>query len=363
MNTATAIINSTALIKNYQYLKRVSNTEVMGVLKANAYGHGAIGVARILRSAGMNWIGVATIAEAIEIRESGDSGRILAWLYQVEPETISQALLHNIDLAIFDAAQINPISHIVSEQGNLRIHLHVDTGMSRGGLAASDALTAAAVVQSHSNLTLVGCFTHLVSSEFPDNEIVNNQLMQFRSIKNDFSLAGQKDVLFHIANSGGAINYDVSDFDFVRSGISLYGIDPADNVNPNLIPVMQLVAPVIQIKHLQISTGIGYGHTFITDSDERVALVPIGYADGIPRTASGKAEVWLNGSKRKVLGTISMDQIVISASESDKVGDLVTIFGESSKGFPSVIDLAKSAGTISYEVLVRIGQRVFRDYV
>ena len=363
METATAIINSKALVSNYQYLKKVSGTEVMGVLKANAYGHGAAGVARILRRAGMTWFGVATVAEAIALRESGDTGRILAWLYQVDPKVISQAVENDIDLAIFDASQIKAISLLVGYERKLRIHLHLDTGMSRGGISPSDALTAAAVIAAEKNLTLVGCFTHLVSSEFPDQAVVQQQITNFRKIKADFAAAGLTQVLFHIANSGGAINYDVSDFDFVRSGISLYGIDPADKPNDQLSPVMRLIAPVIQLKTLTPTTGIGYGHTYITQGEQRVALVPIGYADGLPRTASGAAEVMLNKTIRKVLGTISMDQIVIEAVATDSLGDEVTIFGDPAHGYLSVIELAKAGGTISYEILVRIGERVVRNYV
>ena len=363
METAAAYINSKSLVDNYQYLRRASGTDVMGVLKANAYGHGAVGVARILRRAGMNWFGVATIAEAIELREAGDTGRILAWLYQVDPKLIGLAVEHQIDIGIFDASQLKPISLIVGPERSLNVHLHLDTGMSRGGITPTDALTAAAVIAAEGNLNLVGCFTHLVSSEYVDQPIVKQQLETFREIMKDFKTAGLTEVLFHIANSGGAINYEVSDFDFVRSGISLYGIDPADKPNPDLAPVMRLVAPVIQLKTLTETTGIGYGHTYVTESSQRVALVPIGYADGIPRTASGKLAVQLNGSMRDVLGTISMDQIVIAAEKTDSLGDEVTIFGDPKFGYPSVIDLAVAAGTISYEVLVRIGDRVERIYV
>lgn len=363
METSTAVINSKSLISNYNYLKQVSGTDVMGVLKANAYGHGAVGVARILRRAGMKWFGVATVAEAVELRESGDTGKILAWLYRVDPKSISQAIEHDIDLAIFDASQLKAISLLVGYDRKLQIHLHLDTGMARGGIAPSDALTAAAVIAAEKNLNLAGCFTHLVSSEVVNDPTVNQQLVKFREIKADFAAAGIKNVVFHIANSGGAMNYDVSDFDFVRSGISLYGIDPADQPNPNLSPAMRLTAPVVQLRTLSATTGIGYGHSYVTQTEERVALVPIGYADGIPRTASGRAKVLLNGSLRQVLGTISMDQIVIAAKSSDALGDEVTIFGDPEHGYPSVIDLANAAGTISYEVLVRIGERVDRIYV
>jgi len=363
MQTATAIINSKSLIHNYNYLKQVSGTDVMGVLKANAYGHGMVGVAKILRKAGMSWIGVATISEAISLRESGDSGRILAWLYEVDPKLISLAIEHYIDLAIFDASQIKAISLLVGYERKLRIHLHIDTGMARGGIAAADAAIAAAVVAAEKNLDLVGCFTHLVNSELPEDPVVIEQLSKFRVIKAELIAAGMSKVLFHIANSGGAINYDVSDFDFVRAGISLYGIDPADKPNSNLAPVMRLVAPVIQLKQLKANTGVGYGHSYVAPEDMRVGLVPIGYADGIPRTASGKAEVLLNKSLRQVLGTVSMDQIVIAATAADSVGDEVTIFGDPAFGYPSVTKLAQAAGTISYEVLVRIGERVERSYV
>lgn len=363
MHTATAIINSKALNQNYNFLKQASGTEVMGVLKANAYGHGAVGVAKILRKAGMSWFGVATVAEAIEIRQSGDSKRILAWLYQVDPKIISSAIEHDIDLAIFDASQIKAISAVVGYERRLRVHLYIDTGMTRGGIAASDALTAAAVVAAEKNLILAGCFTHLVNSEIQDDEVVINQIHKFREIKAEFKSAGLHKVLFHLANSGGALNYDVSDFDFVRAGISLYGIDPADQLNPKLAPVMRLVAPIIQLKQIKAGTGIGYGHSFVADQDLRIALAPIGYADGVLRTASGKASVYINKTLRPVLGTISMDQIVIQAAATDAIGDEVTIFGDPAFGYPSVIEIAQAAGTISYEVLVRIGERVERSYV
>jgi alanine racemase len=362
MSEITAYVDAAAIRSNIEYLQKVSQTNLMAVVKANAYGHGLAGVVSICTKAGIDWFGVATLDEAQKVKATAPEARVLAWLYQLDEEMIHCAIDSGIHLAIFNEQQVEFLSYLQTEQ-QITVHLHVDTGMSRGGLSPSEAVQTAQTISQNPKFNLEGVFTHLVSSEASNDEVVMGQLATFREIQTQINKLGIEVPNFHLANSGGALNYDVSDFSFVRAGIALYGIDPSDKPNSNLKPAMKVSAPIIQLKQVDKGIGVGYNHTSKTEQDTTLALVPVGYADAIPRTASGKLTVWVNGEKRRTFGTISMDQFIIEAAAQDEIGDEVIIFGDPSLGHPTVCDLASVAGTISYEVLVRIGSRVQRKYL
>jgi len=363
LKNITAKISVKALKNNLDYLRKKSGADVMPVLKANAYGHGIIEIARICRKLGVKYIGVATIGEAIQIRNSGDKGRILAWLYDVNSDQVKKAVSKNIDIAIFDDKHIPIISKSLPKNAKKKanIHLFIDTGIDRNGIPYENAINAAKQIISDSKFKLVGVMSHLCCAEKKNDNVTIKQLHLFRKLRDDLSNINIKPELFHIAATNGILNYDVSDFPLVRSGGGFFGLD--DNQNKNLIPVLSLSSKIVQLKYISKGAGVGYDRKYIAHHKEYIAIVPIGYADLLPLIPGEKISVTVNGTKRKVLGLESMDQIVIQARKDDKIGDEVYFFGDKSKGLTSPIDFAKPSGTTIYNIITHVGSRVKREYV
>ena len=320
----TAIININALKHNIEYLTKKSGCEVMPVLKANAYGHGIIGISRICRKLGVRYIGVSTIGEAIQIRNSGDKGNILAWLYDINSNQVKNAVLHNIDIGIYDEEHISIISKQLPQNAKANIHLFVDTGINRNGISYEKALDAAKKIANDSKFKLVGLMSHLCCSETKNNPSTLKQLSLFRKLRKDLEDINIVPELFHIAATDGILNYDVSDFNMVRSGYGFYGLN--NRSNKNLIPALSVTSKIIQLKYVPTGSGIGYNRTYITRHKEYIAIVPIGYGDLFPKMLN-KQYILVNGTKRKILGLESMDQIVIQANKNDKIGDIVYLIG------------------------------------
>ena len=205
--------------------------------------------------------------------------------------------------------------------------------------------------------------SHLVCSEIVNSPIVNEQLRKFRQLRSELEEIGIKPPLVHIANTGACLNYDVSDFTLSRSGSGLYGIPGLDEVDKNLKLAMTVKSYIIQLKDIEKGQGIGYDWKYITPKKMRVAVLPIGYADIIPESSSGKLYVYINGTKRKVLGTISMDQIIVEAKEKDKINDDVIIFGNGSNCPQTIFDVAKAGNTPPIEILCHTGYRINRTYI
>lgn len=354
--SATVDINS--LKHNINYLKRKAKTDVMPVLKANAYGHGIVKMAKYCRKLGIKYIGVATLGEAIQIRNSGDKGRILGWLYDVTTNEVRDAVLKNIDIGIFDENHIPIISKSLPKGVKAKIHLFVDTGIDRNGVPYENAVEAAKQIVSDPKFELVGMMSHFCCAEKGNNKSTLKQLEIFRKVRQDLAELNIKPELVHIGNTGGILHYDLSDFTLARSGSGIYGYG-----SKKLIPIMDISSKIIQLKYVPKGAGIGYDRTYITDKKTYIGIVPIGYADFIPLTKSEELSVIVNGSKRKVLGLESMDQIVIQAKEGDKLGDDVDIFGRKNKDFISGEEFAKMGHTTIYNILTHIGPRINRVYI
>jgi alanine racemase len=354
--TATVDINS--LKHNINYLKRKAKTDVMPVLKANAYGHGIVKMAKYCRKLGIKYIGVATLGEAIQIRNSGDKGRILGWLYDVNTNEVRDAVLKNIDIGIFDENHIPIISKSLPKGVKAKIHLFVDTGIDRNGVPYENAVEAAKQIVSDPKFELVGMMSHFCCAEKGNNKSTLKQLEIFRKVRRDLAELNIKPELVHIGNTPGILHYDLSDFTLARSGSGIYGYG-----SKKLIPIMDISSKIIQLKYVPKGMGIGYDRTYITDKKTYIGIVPIGYADFIPLTKSEELSVIVNGSKRKVLGLESMDQIVIQAKEGDKLGDNVDIFGRKNKDFISGEEFAKMGHTTIYNILTHIGSRVNHVYI
>jgi alanine racemase len=354
-----AIVDSSAIKHNIEYLRKKSGLPIMPVLKANAYGHGLEGVAKICRDAHVEYIGVATIGEALTIRNSGDKGPILAWLYSIDNPELQTAIEKDIDIGIFDESHIKKLAKLVPKNKRCKVHIHVDTGINRSGVPYTNSLHAIKEIIDAPQLELVGMMSHLIDSENKNSKRVLKQIARFRKLKDRLVELGINIPYIHIANSGGCLNYDMSDFTMCRSGIAIYGVNPNGKPDKNLIPALKIVSPLVQLKHISKNDVVGYNATFKANKLMRVGVIALGYADTIPRNASGKMYVSINGTPRKVLGLESMDQIVVEAKESDHLGDEAIIFGN---GGMSIQQLAKISKMSPYEVLVHTGNRVKFEY-
>lgn len=358
-----AVIEIAAIKHNLDFLKRKSGTELMPVIKADAYGHGLIEMAKILRNLKIKYIGVATVGEAILLRKNGDKGRILAWLYDIDGQELIDAFKLNIDIAIFDEKTIPKFIELIPRNKKIKVTVFVDTGINRAGVPYEKALETFKLLRENPKIKLEGLMSHLVCSGVKNSPIVNEQLRKFRFLRKQLEDIGIKPPLVHIANTGGCMNYDVSDFTLSRPGSGIYGITADFKPDKNLHLAMSIKTYVIQIKEVGKGEGIGYDWKYITPRKMKILVLPIGYADIVPRLASLKLHVYINGTRRKVLGTISMDQIIVEAKNIDKVNDDVYIFGNGKNCPQTVYDIALLSKTIPLEILCHAGYRVNRTYV
>jgi alanine racemase len=343
--------------------------QLMAVVKADAYGHGMVPVARAARSAGAEWLGVATGQEALALRASGDAGRVLCWL--AAPGADYAPLVEaDVDVTAHSLAQLDEIVHGAREAGrSARVQLKVDTGLSRGGAPRSEWLTlvtAARTAEEEGTIRVTGIWSHLACSDEPDHPANAAQQEAFDEALALADDTGLEPEVRHLANSAGAVLHPDARHNLVRLGIAVYGLSPAPDVVTSeglgLVPAMTVRGTVVLAKEIAAGAGVSYGHTFVADEAIRVALVPMGYGDGIPRHASNTAEVLVNGARGRVLGRICMDQFVVAAPEAGP-GDEVVLFGSGSHGEPTATDWARWCGTIDYEIVTRMGGRQTRVWV
>ncbi|MBR7082155.1 MAG: alanine racemase [Oscillospiraceae bacterium] len=341
--------------------------KVLGVVKANAYGHGAVQIAAALLEAGCQYLAVATVGEAAELRENGIDAPILilgSTSAQDSDEVISRGLTQS--LASFeDAARLSEAA--VRAGRRVKVHLKLDTGMGRlGFVCRGGELDPIIEALSLPNLDFEGVFTHFAVSEIPDDDYTR---MQFKVFTDTVSAleekTGVKFKIRHCANSGAMLNYKETHLDMVRPGIVLYGHYPgADCRHIDLRPAMELKTRIVHIKHVEAGDTLSYGRTYTAPSRRKIATVPIGYADGLMRALSGKADMLLRGKRVKQVGRICMDMCMLDVTDipDAAVGDTVTVFGRDGDGFISVDEVAEKAGTISYEILCAVSPRVPRIY-
>ena len=358
-----AIIDVNAIKNNINFLKKKTKTDLMPVLKADAYGHGLIEMSKILRKLGIKYIGVATLGEAILLRKSGDKGRVLAWLYDIDGPEIIDAFNMDIDVAICDEKTIPKFISLIPHNKKIKVTMFVDTGINRAGIPYEKAFEAFKEVNKCDKIIIEGMMSHLVCSGIKNSPIVNEQIRKFRELRKQLEEINIVPPLVHIANTGACLNYDVSDFTLSRPGSGIYGIPGNDEVHKHLKLAMTVKSYVIQLKDVDKGKGIGYDWKYITPKKMRVAVLPIGYADIIPRSSSGKLHVYINGTKRKVLGLISMDQIIVEAKEKDKINDDAIIFGNGKNCKQTIFDVAKAGDAFPIEILCHTGYRINRTYI
>ena len=358
----TATIRTKDIAHNLNELKKMAKTDIMPVLKANAYGHGLAEIAKIVRKLGIKHIGVATLGEAILLRNNGDKGRILGWLYDIDGNDLKDALKLDIDIAICDETIIPKFIKMIPRGKIIKVTLFVDTGINRAGINYDKAYQAFIDINECKQIELVGMMSHLVCSEIKNSPIVNEQLRKFRDLRKRLADINIIPPLVHIANTTGCVNYDVSDFTLSRAGRGIHGIIN-DKPDKRFKLTMSVTSNIIQLKDIEKGQGIGYNWKYKTPKKMRVAIVPIGYADILPRNASNKLYVYINGTKRKVLGLISMDQIVVEGKAEDKIMDTIFIFGNGTDCPQTIFNISKNGKSTTLEIVCHAGGRINRVYV
>jgi alanine racemase len=348
---------------NIKHLKALSATPVMAVVKADAYGHGLVPVAKAALEAGATALGVALLEEAITLRQSGITAPILAWL--VPPGSdFKLAVDNNIELAASSIIALEQIGAVKSEN-RPRVHLEVDTGMSRGGF-----LDEWGKIDGHhvANLDIVGIFSHFARADEPDQEQNNSQRARFKEMIATLESFGFTNIVRHLSNSAATLKDEASRFDMVRTGIAIYGLTPDVNTlgtsaSLGLKSAMSLRAKLHLVKEVPAHSPVGYGATAIAQLDTKLGIVAMGYADGIPRTAQG-AGIFVHGKRAPIIGRVSMDQFVVDLGPDSKAisGEWVEVFGDGMAGGYTAEDWGTASGSINYEIVTRIGPRVPRIY-
>ena len=367
---AEIVVDLAAIRHNVRLLSDLAApAAMMTVVKADGYGHGLVPAARAAREAGASWLGVATIEEALELREAGDQGRVLCWL-GVPGENYAGAIAADVDVSAYTVAELAEIRAGVARAGRpARLQLKVDTGLSRGGAATEDwggVVAQARAGEEAGDWSVTGIWSHFACSDEPDHPANDAQEKVFLDALDVAEGAGLRPEVRHLANSAAAILRPSSRFDLVRCGIASYGLDPAPGVTPDigLVPAMTARAALSLAKPIRSGAGVSYGHTWTAEHDTTVGLVPVGYGDGVPRHAGNVAEVWLAGRRRPVRGRICMDQFVVDLDgELPDPGASIVLFGTGSGGEPTATEWAEACGTINYEIVTRIGGRMVRRYV
>jgi alanine racemase len=357
-----------AIRDNVAALRVSTRAEVMAVVKADGYGHGMLPSARAALAGGATWLGVGTLGEALDLRRNGITAPVLAWLL-APGLPLHEAVAADVDL---NAASLGLLDELVTAARRAgrpaRAHLKLDTGLSRGGATAGDwptLLEAAAKAQADGDVEVVGVWSHLACADVPGHESIDRQLSAFADGLAVAERYGITPRYRHIANSAATLTRPDSHYDLVRAGIAVYGLSPLPREFPTpLRPAMTARARVALTKRVAAGQGVSYGLTYTTERETTLALVPLGYGDGVPRHASNVGPVLLGGRIRTVAGRVCMDQIVLDCGDDPvAAGDVATLFGSGADGEPTATDWADAVGTINYEIVTRFGSsRVPRVY-
>ncbi|HET7174249.1 MAG TPA: alanine racemase [Nocardioidaceae bacterium] len=367
---AEAVVDLDAISHNVAALRaHVGGRDLMAIVKADGYGHGLAESARAARAGGASWLGVAFLDEALQLRRAGDTGPLLSWL-AVPGEPYEDAMDAGVEVGAYSVEQLAEIAAAAGRRGgSVAVQLKVDSGLGRGGASPEDwpRLVAAAKVHQNAGLLRVtGVWSHLARSDEPGHPTTAAQADAFKAAVAVATEAGLEPEHLHLANSGGALAAPETWCTMVRPGIAAFGLSPLENgASPvSLRPAMTLRSRLALVKEVPAGHGVSYGHTYVTPAATTLGLVPLGYADGVPRHASGGGPVVIRGRRLTVAGRVCMDQFVVDLGDLPASrGDEVVLFGDPATGVPSAADWAAAAGTIDYEIVTRIGARVPRRYV
>lgn len=355
-----------AVAHNIHEFRRIIRPEVllMAVVKANAYGHGALEVSRVALENGANWLGVAVLDEALLLRKNGVNAPILILGYNPEDQA-EEAVEADIRQTVFSYSMAQAVSKAaVKLKKKARIHLKFDTGMGRIGFPVKEeSIKEVLEIYNLPGIEIEGIFSHLSVADVQDKDYTFQQLALFNQVVDRLKTEGIKIPIRHIANSAGIIELEETHLDMVRAGISIYGLYPSNEVNKDRVSLkqaMSLKAQIILIKEVPQGTSISYGRTFVTEYPTKIATLALGYADGYPRLLSNRGEVLVKGKRAPVVGKITMDQFMIDVGHIPGVqlGEEVVIMGAQGEDFISADEIAEKTETISYEIVTRIGLRL-----
>ena len=341
--------------------------QVMAVVKADAYGHGAAPVARTALAAGATWLGVAVPEEAVVLREAGIPSRILV-LGPIATEQAELVVDHGLDQCVSDPAQADALDRMARRRGRVvSLHLKVDTGMGRVGLPPREVRPAADHLARLPAIRLAGLMTHFADADADDPAFTQEQMARFEAAAQALRDAGIAVPLRHAANSAALLLHPGSRLDLVRPGIMLYGCHPRGARRPDdpvLHPALRLRTAITQVKDVTAGSSISYGRTFVASRDVRIATIPIGYADGLPRLLSNRGQALVRGRRAPLVGRVCMDMTMVDVTALPEVraGDEAVLIGRQGDEEITADEVAELAGTISYEILCRIGPRVPRTY-
>ncbi|GAA1238868.1 alanine racemase [Kitasatospora nipponensis] len=372
---AEATIDLAALRGNLAALReRAPRAALMAVVKADAYGHGALPCALEALAAGVRWLGTATPEEALALRAAGiapEQARILCWLW-TPGGPFARALRAEVDISVSGQWALDELLDAVRATGiPARVHLKADTGLGRGGCQPRDwpdLVDAALRAQAAGLLEVVGLWSHFAAADEPGHPSIVAQQDAFAAALAYAEQAGVRPEVRHLANSPATLLLPDAHYDLVRTGLAMYGLSPVPEVGGpadfGLRPVMALGARLALVKGVPGGHGVSYGHHYHTPGETTLGLVPLGYADGLPRHASGAGPVQIGSKWYTAAGRIAMDQFVVDlGGDTPEAGDEVLVFGNGEQGEPTAEDWARASGTIAYEIVTRIGGRVPRRYV
>lgn len=360
-------VNLRAITANIRAISSESDAQILAVVKADAYGHGLIEVARTAVESGASWLGTALLEEAFELRAAGITSPVLAWLTP-PGDDFDSALREQIDLSVSSLAILEEILEAGQRTGiTPRVHLEVDTGMTRGGFLEEWDAFLMRLRDVKDDLHIVGFWTHFARADEPESDFTDQQMILFNVLLNALQSEGIFPEIIHAANSAAALAHKGSHKQMIRLGIAMYGLSPdithmGSSEKLGLIPAMSIKAKLVNVKSVPALSRVGYGGAGVTDRDTKLGIVCMGYSDGLPRRADSTAGVSHNGDLARLVGRVSMDQCVVDLGPDTTAlaGEYVTVIGED--GF-SADDWASAAGTINYEITTRIASRLPRIYL
>lgn len=368
---AWAEINLDAIENNIEQVKKsCGDKEIIAVIKADGYGHGAVGISKELIDNGAKRFAVATLPEAVELRRAGVEIPIMT-LGFIGEEFYDEIVDYNIEQTIFSYDSAKVLSDIAMKKNKIaKIHIAVDTGMGRiGFLTTIEQAQEVHKISKLPSVKIVGIFTHFATADEKDKKYTELQIERFKKFNRWLEALGVYIPFKHVSNSAAIIDLPDLEYEGVRAGIMMYGYYPSDEVNMKevkLTPVLTLKARIIHLKTLNKGEGISYGKTYITDRVSKIATLPIGYADGLSRLHAGKGKVIIGGKMVPIVGRICMDQCMVDVTDIPdvKLGDEVILIGSDDYGNRiTADDLANNIGTISYEILCDISKRIPRIYI
>ncbi|MFA4858273.1 MAG: alanine racemase [Candidatus Margulisiibacteriota bacterium] len=363
-----AEINLAAIGHNIKEVKKLllPGTKFMAVVKANAYGHGALEVSTQALKSGADILAVASVKEALELRDGGISAPVLV-LSETSPDLVDYLVEEDLTQTIYTRRLAEALSRAASRKGKkAKVHIKVDTGMGRVGVDPKEAAELIGYVKQLDGIELEGIFTHLALADDAENEFTDEQLERFRATVAALEKGGVKVPYLHAANSSATLFHHKAHLDIVRIGLLMYGLKPetAKTFDINLQPALAFKSKVLYLKRVAAGTPLSYGSTYVTDRETQIATVPVGYADGYSRALSNKASVLIRGKRYPVVGRVCMDLTLVNVFDDNiQVEDEVVLIGRQGTEEITATELALLENTVNYEIVCSIGKRVPRVYL